>query len=770
MNSSIENNTVKKTPVEKAPLEHESTNADHELTLQQALQQQALPVNILKMLLNKLEVSVQKGALVDACQQAQTQLPQAPVIKRLHFIFNTLKLKGLQAAQVRWARFDQRRLPAMLFNKGGWVMVEHGQDNQLLMTNEAGEQQHCSHEQLETGIVLWLRAPTKRDKTSAFALKGNIAARLVFSEMFKSRRWLTDILVATVIINVLAVATSIFAMQVYDRVVPTLAYATLTTLVMGMFIVLLLDGLLKTIRARTLDSVSCAVDKAVSQQVFDHVMHLQLDERPRSLGTLAAQVGGLDLVRQFFSSGVVFALVDLPFALFFIAMIAIIGGHIGWVYLMLLPIALTLGWVTQRRLRRLLKQQMMRSNERQGLLVDAIQGAESIRANNATWRFSAQWQEITQTISSHNIRQKAISNFATVITGSLSTAAYVSAIVVGVGQIEAGNLTMGALIACSILGGRVIAPVAQSVQYLVQWQSVAQALEMVNQVLMLNTERREDQSLLLPDQLPEKISLDAVTFSYPESPIRQLNISQLTFTAGERVVLLGAIGSGKSTLLKVLAGLYKPAEGRIKLGQADLWEIDPNIVADQVSYLPQSVHLFKGTLRSNLALSGAVSDSHLLQVSEQLGIDKIAADDSLGMDLAISEGGEGLSGGQRQLVGLGRTFLAQPKIWLLDEPTASLDNESEQKVLQALKDNVKADDILIISTHRPALAMKIANRVIVMHRGEIINDGKPEEVLSKVMSNVAKNKAPASNRAAPTLRTPKGFVAANVNQGGNHVI
>ncbi|AAZ24853.1 peptidase domain-containing ABC transporter [Colwellia psychrerythraea] len=764
------NHIAEQQTVENASPQTAAPDVVDELTLEQALLQQALPVNVLKNLLDKLETSVQTGALVNACQQAETQLPQAPVIKRLYFVFNALKLKGIQAAQVRWTRFDQRRLPAMLFTHSGWILVEHAKENKLLVTNEAGESEHCTHEQLETGIVLWLRVAKKSEQSSIFSLKGNIAARLVFSKMFKNRRWLIDIIVATVIINVLAVSTAIFAMQVYDRVVPTLAYATLTTLVMGMFIVVVLDWFLKTIRARTLDSVSCAVDKAVSQQVFDHVMHLQLDERPRSLGTLAAQVSGLDSVRQFFSSGVVFALVDLPFALFFIGMIALIGGHIGWVYLMLLPIALTLGWMTQRRLRRLLKQQMMRSNERQGLLVDAIKGAESIRANNATWRFSAQWQEITQTISSYNIRQKAISNFATVSTGSLSTAAYISAIVVGVGQIEAGNLTMGALIACSILGGRVIAPVAQSVQYFSQWQNVAQALEMVNQVLLLNTERRVDQNLLLPDELPKKISLDGIMFSYPESPIRQLNINKLTFTAGDRVVLLGAIGSGKSTLLKVLAGLYKPAEGRIKLGQADLWEIEPNIVADQVSYLPQSVHLFKGTLRSNLALSGAVSDSHLLQVSEQLGIDKIAADDSLGMELAISEGGEGLSGGQRQLVGLGRTFLAQPKIWLLDEPTATLDNESEQKVLQALLDNVKTDDILIISTHRPALAAKMANRVIVMQHGEIINDGKPEDVLSKIMSNVTKNKATVSSRDAPTLRTPKGFVAANVNQGDNHVI
>jgi ATP-binding cassette subfamily C protein LapB len=419
-----------------------------------------------------------------------------------------------------------------------------------------------------------------------------------------------------------------------------------------------------------------------------------------------------------------------------------------------------------KRLRRLLKQQMMRSIERQGLLVDSIQGAESIRANNATWRFSEEWRDITATISSYNIRQKAISNLATVTTGSLSTVAYVCAIVVGVGQIEAGNLTMGALIAYSILGGRVIAPIAQSVQYISQWQSVSQALDMVNQVLVLDTERREGQNLLLPDEIPQTIALEAVTFSYPESPVRQLNIKALEFNAGERVVILGAIGSGKSTLLKVLAGLYRPSEGRVRLGNADLWEIDPNIVADQVSYLPQSVHLFKGTLRSNLALSGAVSDSHLLQVSNELGIDRIAADSPSGMDLAISEGGEGLSGGQRQLVGLGRVFLAQPKIWLLDEPTVSLDNESEKQVLQAIKTHVKPDDMLIISTHKPALAAQIASRVIVMQRGEVLADGKPETVMPKMMR--ANSPVASKENSSLSLRVPQGF--NKVNKGAINVI
>jgi ATP-binding cassette subfamily C protein LapB len=311
--------------------------------------QQPLPVNVLKSLFDKLELSVQLGALTQACEQAQATMESTQPAKHISFILNALQLKGVQPAQLRWSRFDQCRLPAMLFYRGEWQLVERATEGQLLLTNEASINQQHGEDELEDGIVLWLRTAPKREQSSVFSLKGNIAARLVLREMFKSRRWLKDIIIATVVINVLAVATSIFAMQVYDRVLPTLAYATLTTLVMGMFVVLSLDWFLKTILARTLDSVSCAVDKAVSQQVFDHVMRLQLDTRPRSLGTLAAQVGGLDSVRQFFSSGVVFAIVDLPFALFFIAMIAVIGGHIGWVYLLLLPIAGTLGWITIRR-------------------------------------------------------------------------------------------------------------------------------------------------------------------------------------------------------------------------------------------------------------------------------------------------------------------------------------------------------------------------------------------------------------------------------------
>ena len=546
-----------------------------------------------------------------------------------------------------------------------------------------------------------------------------------------------QLVVATCLINLFAVSTSLFAMQVYDRVVPTLAYTTLTTLAVGMAIVVVLDWTLKILRARILDSLASAVDERLSQQVFEHLLQLRLDAQPRSLGTLAAQITSLETVRRFFTATVIFALIDLPFALMFLAFIMVIGGKVAWVYVLLLPAAVLLGLVTQWRLKGLARDQLSRSNERQGLLVDSIRGAESIRANNAANRFADEWRQLTQSINRYGIAQRAFSSLSSVTTSSLSVTAYVAGVVVGVTQIEAGLLTMGGLIACTILGGRVIAPVAQSVHHLVQWQHVKQALLMVHGVLALAPQRRGDQQLLTPAVPPDSLSLEGVLFAYQTSQVNQLNIDQLQFNAGDRVLLLGPVGSGKSTLLKVLAGLYQPHAGRVRLGLADLWAVDPELVTSWIGYLPQSVQLFRGTLRSNLSLTGTASDDRLLEISAQLGIDTLSADSSFGMDLPISEGGEGLSGGQRQLVALARLFINQPRIWLFDEPTASMDRDMEQRVWQALEKAVQPEDIVIVSTHRPMLAAKLVNRVLIMQHGRIVQDDSPENLLPRMVGQPA---------------------------------
>jgi ATP-binding cassette subfamily C protein LapB len=696
-------------------------------------QVELIPAVLLHQLLLKLGATVELPALIEACAKAG-HLSGVNPADQARYILTQAQLKGVQPVQLIWRRLDLRRLPALVWFDDQWSLAERGESGMIRLTDQSGLTQEISDAPLQNSLVLWLRATAQRSKSISPEFSNNQAAHMVWRELFRDSSWVVKVVIATLIINVIAIATSLFAMQVYDRVVPTMAYSTLTTLVVGMALILGLDWCLKVVRARILDSVSVTVDKQVSQQVFDHLLHLRLDVQPKSLGTLAAQVSGLDSVRQFFSSGVIFGLIDLPFALMFIAVIGMIGGKVAWVYASLLPIALVLGLLTQIQLRDLLLKQMMRCNERQGVLVDAIRGAESIRSSNATWRFSEEWQNITASIDGYNIQQKSINNLSNVSTSTLSNIAYVAAVVVGVWQVELGQLTMGGMIACSILGGRVIAPIAQGIQYLAQWQGVSQSLQMVNQVLDLDLERRANQTLLLPEHLPESLELDRVRFAYPDSPIQQINIPKLAFHSGERVLLVGPVGGGKSTLLKVLAGLYRPNEGRIRLGDADLWEIDPQLVASQTGYLPQMVHLFKGTLRSNLTLSGTGSDSKLLKVIRALGVDAIAANNPLGMDLVISEGGEGLSGGQRQLVALSRVIIGAPRIWLLDEPTASLDAESEEKVWAVLEEFVMPEDILIVSTHRPMLGVNLATRVILMQQGEIIKDGKPEQVIPQLFS------------------------------------
>lgn len=695
-----------------------------------------IPASLLQTLLDRLGVAADGAALARACEATADVSPSQPV-DHLRVLLTQAGVKGVQPVDLSWRRFDPRRLPALLCHHGQWLIAEGKQGDEVMLLNAAGERLSIDDGALQDARLIWLRPPMKQSTSPTNSLQDNHAARLVWQAMMSESGWLSKTLIATIIINFIAVATSLFAMQVYDRVVPTLAYATLTTLVAGMLIILTLDWMLKILRARILDSLAISVDKRVSQTVFDHLLHLRLDVQPRSLGTLAAQVGGLESVRHFFTAGVIFGLIDLPFALLFLCFIAVIGGNVGWVYALLLLVALLLGLTTQAQMRELMRRQMLRQNERQGVLVDVIRGAESIRANHAAWRFSEEWQAITASIDAYSIQQKAIGNFSSVTTGTLSNLAYVAAVVVGVWQIESGLMTMGGMVACSILGGRVIGPIAQAVQYLTQWQGVRQSLRMVDQVLRLERERRDDQHLLLPQDSPNSVALEQVSFVYPESPVRQLNIGRLTFKAGERVLLLGSVGCGKSTLLKVLAGLYRPSEGRVRLGDADLWEIDPQVVASQIGYLPQTVHLFKGSLRGNLALAGTSGDSRLLKVTRDLGIDAIAAGNPLGMEMPISEGGEGLSGGQRQLVALARVVAAQPTLWLLDEPTAALDADSEARVWAVLQENIKPEDIVVVATHRPMQAMKLATRIILLQQGEILKDGAPEVVLPQVMGRGA---------------------------------
>jgi ATP-binding cassette subfamily C protein LapB len=688
-----------------------------------------IPPALIATILEKIKLPVAPGSVQNAFQIVQTAegFSSKRPADRLAAIFKAMQVRKVQVAQLHWDRFDHRQLPVLLLHEASWWLAEKGDDGLIRLSDAQGAVVDKTNEELGNAVLLWLRHQVASDLSSIDALESK-AARLIFKEMFQSRLWLLEVLAATLVVNLLAIATSMFSMQVYDRVVPTLAYSTLTALAAGMGLIMLMDWALKHLRSHILDRVAKKVDISVSQQLFEHMMRLRLDSRPRSLGSLAAQVNGLDSVRSFFSSTIVFAVTDMPFALLFIAIIGVIGGNVGWVYGCLLPVSLSIGFYAQKRLRILAQQELQRSNERQGLLVDTLQGAETILSSGSSWRFAETWQAITHAMAGYSLKSRDITATSMTTAATLGQLAYVLAIVVGVYEIEAGALTSGGLIACTILGGRVTSPIAQGVQILVQWENVRESLQMVNRLLDHATDRDESQALLVPDQFSHAMEMEGVTFSYPNVPVKRVNVQKWSASPGERIVILGGLGSGKSTLLRLLAGLYKPSEGQIRIGGADMWQMAPEILQDKLAYLPQDVSLFKGTLRSNLTLAGGSSDARLMEVMQDLGVDRIAADNPRSFEMEIQEGGQGLSGGQRQLVGLSRVFLAAPRVWLLDEPTVSLDSDSENRVLAAFNKYMRSDDILIATTHRPQV-LSLATRVIIMHRGQIAADGKPEDIL-----------------------------------------
>lgn len=646
----------------------------------------------------------------------------------LQFILKRLEVSDFTVVHTSTSQINNDNLPGIIFLNDHWHTIEKIDGGLYKVTDQYDlSQKTLEFEQLPVTVVTWLeRRETSYDNQ---ATVNAIKTKQLIMDTFKAHPiWLVNIAIATVIINIFAVVSSMFAMQVYDRVVPTLAMETLTSLSVGIVIIYLVDWLLKTTRAKIVDHNSSYIDKKVSAKIYKRLLNIQLDKLPNQVGTLTAQINGLESVRQFFSSTIVFSIVDMPFALLFLGVIYLIGGPIAFVYGGFLVVSIVLALFAQKRCAGLAEKLVMRSNEKLGVLVDSIRGRETIRTVGSHQIFEHEWNELNDSISEYSLSQKDISQNATTTSQSLGQVSYVIAIITGVYLIGQGELTMGGMIACSILGGRVLGPVGQAVNHLVQYESVAQSMKMIDAFWAIPEQRNPDSQYVYPDIRPSRISLQNIQFKYSEDGMNCLDIADLNINQGERIALLGSIGSGKSTLLKIIAGLYKPTSGRIRIGEADLWELDPDYITKNIGYLPQNPDLFKGTLKSNLILGRDISDSKILSVVNLLGLSKIAEQSEKGLDLEISEGGNGLSGGQRQLVGIGRLFIGNACIWLMDEPTASLDPNTQAEVVKAIQVRMRPTDILVFATHNPKLAMDLSTRVVVMNRGQIANDAPTSSV------------------------------------------
>jgi ATP-binding cassette subfamily C protein LapB len=459
---------------------------------------------------------------------------------------------------------------------------------------------------------------------------------------------------------------------------------------------------------------------------------------------MAGQLRGYDQVRSLLSSASVFALADLPFALLFVWVIYMLAGEVALVVLLSFTISIALAFVFARLIRRQADGVQIGTTRKNGLMVEVLDAAETIKANRAGWSMLARWNRLMALVEVDDFDMRRLSAIAQATSGTIQQIAYVGLISWGAIQVIDGKMTVGALIAASIIAGRVNGPlVLQLPAMIVQASYAKAALKGLDSFLRLPVDREPDVEYLRPEQLRSEVRLEKVAFMY-QGARSGLAVEELKISPGERVGIIGPVGSGKSTLLKVMAGLFPPQSGVAYLSGLDLNQIAEDHLRRHVGYVGQEFRLVNGSLREQLTFGiSDPGDDAILAAAEATGLNKLISAHPKGLELPISEGGRGVSGGQRALVGLTRLMLAKPKILLLDEPTAALDQETEEQALRAIVGNLDTNDALVMVTHKISL-LNMVQRLIVVVNGKIIFDGPTAAVLQKLSPASANATAPVA--------------------------
>lgn len=631
------------------------------------------------------------------------------------------------------------QLPALVYHpQHGWGVAEVlDARGGLVVANGRGEQASWQGDERRQMHAFLLPAQSQGKADSAW--------EMIRGALTRHRRTLIHAGIATALVNIISLVVSIYSMQVYDRVIPTGGVATLVVLTVGAILASLFEFGLKWLRGHAIDQVGALVDTDVSRQLVSRLLATRLDARPAQVGTLAAQIKGFDSVRSLMTSGTLFFAVDMPFALLFLAVIAMLGGLTVLAPIVVVLLSIVLGLYASRRVQALSEQSLLNSNRKVGALVEAIETGETLKASAGEWRLLRRWNHLVEELAVTDLELRNHNSTTTYIVTLLQGVGYVAMIAAGALLAMEGKLTTGALLACSILNGRAVSPLLQLPSLLVQWTQGKSALKALDQVLALPVDAAPDSEQLTPEHTRGELLADSLRFGYADAANPSVMLrNQLLVRPGERIGILGEIGSGKSTLLKLLAGLYRPTAGSVRLDGIDLIHLNPTYLRHTLGYLAQDYRLVGGTLRDNLTLGLAdPGDAALLEACQASGLISLINAHPKGLALPISEGGRGVSGGQRQLIGLTRLLLTNSSLWLLDEPTASLDGNSEARVLATLRER-SVGRTLIVVTHKQSL-LPLFDRLIVVANGQIALDGPRDAVLARLQG--ATNPAPQATPA-----------------------
>jgi ATP-binding cassette subfamily C protein LapB len=643
---------------------------------------------------------------------------------------------GLSARLVRRKLTDIAvpSLPCVLLMKNGRACVlariENAKTAVIVMPETGHGVSELPLSELEddyAGYVLYAKPEYQYDARSKETVLPHNRSWF-WGTLWRFRRIYYQVMIAALLINMFALATPIFVMSVYDRVVPNNAIETMWVLATGVMTVFIFDFILKNLRAHFVDAAGRHADTILSARIYEQLMNLKLSARPASAGGFAQQLREFENLREFFTSATVSTTVDLPFVFIFIAVIWVLAGPVGIVPTISVPIVLIVGFLVQGPLTRLVSNSSREAAQRHALLVESIFGLETIKSLNAEGRMQRNWERFVGAAAKSATRVRSVTFLGMHFTTLVNNLTVMSVVIFGVYRITAGEMSMGALIAAMILTGRSMAPLTQVASLLSRYNQSMVSLRTLDSIMRLPVERTRGAAFLHRPELKGDIEFKDVSFRYPEQAIGALNNVSFRVRAGERVGVIGKIGSGKSTMEKLILGLYVADEGAVWIDGADVQQIDPADLRRNIGYVPQDIFLFFGSIRDNIAVAAPHADDFAIQRAAHIaGIDGWVSKHPMGYDWPVGERGEFLSGGQRQAVAVARALVRNPNILVLDEPTSNMDKGSEEQFIDRLQSILEGKTVVLV-TQRVSM-LKVVDRLIVMDGGKIVADGPRDKVL-----------------------------------------
>lgn len=635
-------------------------------------------------------------------------------------------------------KVDNALLPAILLLKNDEACILLGWEDgkaRLLFPDTAQGAVYLTHDELQgryLGIAIFSRPHFRFDERTPPLV--HVPQRHWFwgalldqSSIFK------DILAAALLINVFAIAMPLFSMNVYDRVVPNFAVETLWVFAGGMTLVLIMDYIIRLLRGHFVDLASARIDVRLSALIMERVLGMRMAQRPASVGAFASNLRSFEVVRDFIASATVTTLIDLPFALVFLIAMVWICWQLVFLPILGILLVMMYSYVIQHRMRDLSETTFRAAAQRNATLVESLTALETIKAHGAESQMQARWEKTTAFLARVSGELRLLSSSTVNGASAIQQFINITVVVAGVYLIHERELTLGGLIASTMLSGRAMAPLSQVVGLMLQFENAKNSMKSLEGVMTTPNERSAESSFVHRPEIRGDIEFRDVHFSYPGREQTALRGVNFRIRQGEHVVIIGRIGSGKSTLQKLILGLYAPTKGAVLLDGVDLRQLDPADLRRNLGYVEQDSMLFYGTLRDNIAIRAPYADDRALVAAADLaGLTEFVNRHPEGFDMVVSERGESVSGGQRQSIAIARAVLLDPPVLLLDEPTSSMDYSSEAQFKERIR-QFGEHKTMIVVTHRTSL-MDLADRIIVLDDGVIVADGAKDKVIAALQA------------------------------------